>query len=132
METLLLKGIITATSDKQSDKFVTASPQKSVYIELDADNTQKAKAFGLREYTSQEDGNAFFIIKTSRKVDLYQDKVKVDTISGVAGEYENFHSDGKEVGLSLIKGESKQGNEYYRLHAINGEMVRVESINPFQ
>lgn len=137
METFTLKGIITSTSDKQ-DKDFTGTPQKSIYLELDEQNTLIAEGMGMKKYTDKKDGNEFFVTKISKKLSLYKDAVFVEKISGIAEEHANFNSgeDAEENGLvvevAISKGFSeKHKTTYFRVYAINGDIVEVQGENPF-
>lgn len=129
MKTLVIKGIISATSDKQSDKFKVETLQKSVHIVVDELFEAQLIAFGLTKYTPQEKGaQPYFVVKAAKKIRYNNDEY----ISGLAdGNQPNFHSDGKLVAMNLIKSTSEQGNEFVRLNAILGKVQEFESIDPF-
>lgn len=127
---LNIKGIITATSHKQSDKFATQNPRKSVYLKLDEANAKRAKEFGMQEYTSKN-GESFFILKASELVKLYNQDGLHGTANGNADDDSNNWTSGdKEVGLAIFRGENK-GNVFLRLFAIQGELEEVQPENPF-
>ena len=71
METLLINGTITATSNKKSDLSSENSQRKSIYLSLDKENEKKALDFGLTMYTSQDNEN-FFIVKASNEITIYK------------------------------------------------------------
>ena len=131
-----LKGIITNTSKKQSSKFISKDPRKSIYFTCDEQNTLIAKAHGLREYQSQEEGSEpFFIVQAGAVIKCYDGKVEIGSVNGSAKEVEgvdnpNFTSDDKVIGLGLMQGMSK-GNLYYRLYAVEGVLVDNEPASPF-
>lgn len=126
---LVVRGIITSTSDKQSEKFVPKTPQKTIYFTVSNEaDRKKLEDFGLTEYTgakgTPEEIN-YFMVKMSERV-----KHDGRVISGIAGEERNFTSDGKVVALALLKGENV-GNIFYRCTAIHGILVENEGVDPF-
>lgn len=134
LENLVIKGIITATSNKKSDKFENQVNRKQVYFTVDEETAKKLEEFGLRKYTSY-DKEDFFIVRTSKNVSRYEGGKLVEEIlcENTDSEFTpNFNSDGKVVGLNLIKGESDYGKYWIRLSAIDGELEVVERTNPFE
>lgn len=130
MEQLIINGIITATSKKGTNVDGSPSKRKTAYIELDQANTQKAVEFGLTKYTSKDDGKDFFMVQTTEVIDVYNEYGDVVDHKDGGVETANFHTDKKVVNLAILKGENK-GNTFYRLKAIQGEVVDVEMQNPF-
>ena len=133
--TQLLQGIITNTSKKQNPLFPTDEPRKSIYLQLDEQNSILAKAFGLSEYKPKDGGEPYFIAKASDTVKCYEGKKLIAEVNGSAKEVEgvenpNFTSDDKVVGIALMKGKSK-GNEFVRLYAVEGVLVDNEPASPF-
>ena len=139
LQSLNVNGIITATSDKQSDTFVSKDPRKSLYFTASNDeDSQKLKAFGMQEYTPNDpEGKPYFIIQSASKISLYNaQKEKYAEVSGIAEESRNFHTDGNVVRLAIVKGWNDQFKKsFFRLTAIlvNDEthIQEVEEINPF-
>lgn len=133
METLILKGVITATSDKQSEVYRVETEQKSAYLKLDETETAKAKAFGLTEYGTDE---KYFVVKLSQDVTIrFKDHVGNETTktrSGLANETPNFHTDDKLCAVAIMKNQSKAGNEFFRLYSIFGKIVDVEKRDAFE
>lgn len=139
LESLNVLGIITATSDKQSDSFTPkGTPRKSIYLKLDELESAKAEAFGLQKYISKEDQTPFFIVQPAENISLFQ--VGEDTpygkISGIADVDRNFHTDENLVQLALVKGyNDKYKKSYFRLTAIQvndpEHIVEVQPVNPF-
>lgn len=138
LESLNVLGIITATSDKQSESFTSNSPRKSIYLKLDELESAKAEAFGLQKYISKEDQTPFFIVQPAENISLFQ--VGEDTpygkISGIADVDRNFHTNEKLVQLALVKGyNDKFKKSYFRLTAIQvndpEDIVEVQPVNPF-
>lgn len=135
---LNITGIITATSHKQSKDFTSQNPRKSVYLELDKENTKKAIDFGLQEYTSKQPNketgeiDKFFIVKASETIKQYNvDGQVIGEINGNAmDDSNNFNTGGEKVNLAIFKGE-KSNNVFYRLFALIGEVQEIESQNPF-
>ena len=84
LESLNVNAIITATSDKQSDTFVSKDPRKSLYFTVENDEAQKLKAFGMQEYTPNDpEGKPYFIVQSASKISLYNaQKEKYADISG--------------------------------------------------
>src|SRR5699024_12121105 len=71
MENLIIKGQITATSNKVNEDYKTDNPTKTAYLTVTDDNIRKAMVnFGLTEYTSKQDDSNFFIIKLPQQLTL--------------------------------------------------------------
>lgn len=141
METITVMGVINATSNKQGGKFESQNPQKSVYINVDKENADKLKAFGLTEYTptevnaeTGEVGLPYFQVKMSKEVSIYNGSELLEKISGMAVEDSvNYSSNGKVVGLAIMKGEN-MNNKFARLYAIdnpNGFFTENVNQSPF-
>lgn len=135
LQTLLVKGSITATSSKEG-KFKNSDPRKAAYLKLTPESVKKAEAFGLTKYTSKEDNTDFFIVKLANEITAYNlneeyDKViKMDT----SLDAPNFETD--EIGIAILKGQSELGT-YYRIFALNvinyGQEIRFTQLrNPFE
>ena len=133
MENIVIEGIISTTSNKQSKDFKVKKKKKTAYLELDEVNEKKLEAFGVSKYTSK-DGDDFFCLKVVEKLKLYFDdktNVSVEHYAGINAP--NFKTTGK-VKMNVIKGE-KTGNVFYRLQALmittENELVEIEAENPF-
>lgn len=132
MENLVIKGIISTTSNKQSEDFKSDSPQKTAYLQLDEKNAKLLGDFGVQKYTSKN-GEDFHCIKVIEKLKLYFDNSKgyLEFESDV--NQPNFKTE-KEVKMNIIKGE-KTGNTFYRLQALQindvSDLVAIEAENPF-
>lgn len=132
------KGVITSTSDKQSDKFKQDEDQqrKSVFISTDEENAKILIEHGLTQYTSKEDNVPFFIVKAARNVKAYEKGKKevMETISGMPNQSMNFSTNG-EVDISCVVGEN-MGNAYVRVSAIQvttkDQIEYFEAQNPFE
>lgn len=129
-KSLTIKAIITATSNKQDNRFKTENPRKSLYVTVDAENKKLLEEFGLTEYTSKQDNKPFFIIKTGAKLDHYVAGVKVGEVSGLI-DAPNFTSNGEVVHIALYQDKSDTGKNYTRAYAVNGTIKEVEAQNPF-
>lgn len=131
-KSLTIKAVISATSNKQSGKFKTENPRKSLYINCDKENTELLKGFGLTEYTSEDKtAKPFFIIKAGAKLDHYVEGVKIGEVSGLI-ESPNFTSNGEEVHIALFQEKSDAGKVYTRAYAVNGTIQEVVAQNPFE
>lgn len=135
IETINLLGKITNTSKKQSGKYKSNNPRKSLYLELDADSTKRAIDFGLTEYTSKEDNENFFIIQASETIKVYDEQDKKTLIATVSGkaddDSDNFTSGDKVLEMAIMKGEN-MGRTFYRLFGVLGDyIVENESASPF-
>lgn len=135
MKDLVIKGQITATSKKQSDKFVAKTPQKTAYLKLDAKNAKLAQEFGLQEYTPKDGGEPYFMVKIVEKLRAYYDDSKEYDQLDTSIDTPNFKtSDGVEIGLAIVQGENL-GNKFYRLSAVklssSSDILEVEAANPF-
>lgn len=135
MKDLVIKGQITTTSNKQSDKFVAKTPQKTAYLKLDEENAKKAEEFGLTKYTSKENNEDFFMVKVVTNLRAYYDNSRNCDKLETGVDSPNFKTkDGKEIGLALVQGENL-GNVFYRLSAIkiseSSDIETIEAENPF-
>ena len=134
MENLIIKGQITATSNKVNEDYKTDNPTKTAYLTVTDDNIRKAMVnFGLTEYTSKQDESNFFIIKLPQQLTL----VKGNHMRKMLGDVESPNiktKDDTDFKMNIIKGRSK-GNDFFRLQAIEvNEYSDVEQIlmeNPF-
>lgn len=135
MKDLVIKGQITATSNKQSDKFVAKTPQKTAYLKLDAKNAKLAQEFGLQEYTPKDGGEPYFMVKIVEKLRAYYDNSNACDKLDTSIETPNFKTpDNVEIGLALVQGENL-GNKFYRLSAVklskSSDIETLEAANPF-
>lgn len=135
MKDLVIKGQITTTSNKQSDKFVAKTPQKTAYLKLDEENAKKAEEFGLTKYTSKENNEDFFMVKVVTNLRAYYDNSRNYDKLETGVDSPNFKTkDGKEIGLAIVQGENL-GNVFYRLSAIkiseSSDIETIEAENPF-
>lgn len=136
LQTITTVGFITATSNKVSEEFKQDIPTKTAYIEVqDEKEIAKLESFGLRQYTSKEDGHSFFIIKLPAKGTAVWINGEQKQPLSSSTETPNFKSiDGLPIGLAITKGKNK-GNDFFRLSAVNlgstADIELVEQQNPF-
>ena len=140
LETLVVAGQITATSNKVDSKFKQEVPTKTAYISVDEENAEALKEFGLQEYSSKNEETGeeetFFIVKLPAKgVSIWLNKKKV-AVRDSSVNTPNFQTvPGLPVGLAILKGEN-MGNEFYRLTALNvtqkEDIFDIEESNPFE
>lgn len=134
MENLIVKGKVSATSNKVDDKYQQESPTKTAYVEVSDPNiVQAMENFGLRQYTSRDNQTNFFIIKCPKQMTLVKGNQMRKLSGGV--ETPNFKTAGdKEFKMNIIKGNNK-GNDFFRLQAIlvddYGEVENIMMENPF-
>lgn len=132
MENLIISGIISTTSNKQSAQFRVENPQKTAYLLLDQENADKLEEFGVTKYTSKT-GEDFYCLKLVEKLKLYFDDSKDALIADTSVDDPNFKTE-KVVKMNVIKGE-KTGNTFYRLQALllndSSDLVQIEAENPF-
>ena len=134
MENLIIKGQITATSNKVNEDYKTDNPTKTAYVTVtDGNIIQAMKNFGLTEYSSKQDESRFFIIKLPQQLTL----VKGNHMRKMSGDVESPNiktKDDTDFKMNIIKGR-KKGNDFFRLQAIaDNEYSDVEQIlmeNPF-
>ena len=62
MENLVIKGIISTTSNKQSKDFKSENPQKTAYLQLDEKNAKLLEEFGVQKYTSKNSDDFYCIM----------------------------------------------------------------------
>lgn len=133
MENILIEGIITTTSNKQSEKFEVKKPKKSVYITADKENSKKLKDFGLTEYTTKDNNEAFFIVKCVDELKLYFDTENPAIPMNTTIQDDNFKTE-KPIFMNIVKGENI-GNVFYRLSAVlineASDIIPIQPENPF-
>lgn len=138
MENIVIKGRISATSNKVDDKFRQEQPTKTAYVTVtDPKDIDNLKKFGLTQYSSKEDQSSFFIIKLPKQVAIYVSGVSKQEPEKMSGGIDtpNFSTpEGKELSLNIIKGEN-MGRDFFRLQAIQiedaNDIIEVEQTNPF-
>lgn len=132
MENLIINGVISTTSNKQSSEFKVENPQKTAYLLLDKENADKLEKFGVRKYTSKT-GEDFYCLKIVEQLKVYFDKSKASIIVDAGVDVANFKTE-KSIQMNVIKGE-KTGNTFYRLQALLlnelEDLVQIEAENPF-
>lgn len=132
MENLIIEGIISTTSNKQSSEFKVEKPQKTAYLLLDKENADKLEKFGVRRYTSKT-GEDFYCLKVVEQLKVYFDKSKASITVDAGVDVANFKTE-KVIKMNVIKGE-KTGNTFYRLQALLlnelEDLVQIEAENPF-
>lgn len=132
MENLIIEGIISTTSNKQSSEFKVEKPQKTAYLLLDKENADKLEKFGVRRYTSKT-GEDFYCLKIVEQLKVYFDKSKASMSVDAGVDVPNFKTE-KVIKMNVIKGE-KTGNTFYRLQALLlnelEDLVQIEAENPF-
>lgn len=132
MENLIIEGIISTTSNKQSSEFKVEKPQKTAYLLLDKENADKLEKFGVRRYTSKT-GEDFYCLKIVEQLKVYFDKSKTSITVDAGVDVANFKTE-KVIKMNVIKGE-KTGNTFYRLQALLlnelEDLVQIEAENPF-
>lgn len=132
MENLIIEGIISTTSNKQSSEFKVEKPQKTAYLLLDKENADKLEKFGVRKYTSKT-GEDFYCLKVVEQLKVYFDKSKASITVDAGVDVANFKTE-KVIKMNVIKGE-KTGNTFYRLQALLlnklEDLVQIEAENPF-
>lgn len=132
MENLIIEGIISTTSNKQSSEFKVEKPQKTAYLLLDKENADKLEKFGVRKYTSKT-GEDFYCLKIVEQLKVYFDKSKASITVDAGVDVANFKTE-KVIKMNVIKGE-KTGNTFYRLQALLlnelEDLVQIEAENPF-
>lgn len=132
MKNLIIEGIISTTSNKQSSEFKVEKPQKTAYLLLDKENADKLEKFGVRKYTSKT-GEDFYCLKIVEKLKVYFDKTKANVTVDAGVDVANFKTE-KVIKMNVIKGE-KTGNTFYRLQALLlnelEDLVQIEAENPF-
>ena len=138
LENIIVKGIITATSNKQKKGF-DSDPRKTIYFNVvDEKDRQALKEFGITEYTpTDKKEEPFYIVKASEEIKLYQvGKKEYVTSLDTSSTSNNFSTGDSVVGISILKGKSEMGNAYKRVYAIlvkNLEDIKMlEPENPFE
>lgn len=133
MENILVTGRISATSKKNDGVYQQEIPTKTAYFEVPESEEQKLKDFGLRQYTSKEDGTKFYIAKLPQNVAVYasNDADTEPTLIDGTIDTHNFKTRDEDMfTLNIIKGHNK-GNDFYRLQAVLvKDMSDIETVKP--
>lgn len=133
IEQFIFEGIITGTSNKQSEEMKTDKPRKSCYISVDEENAEILLQNGLTKYTSKEDKKDFFIIKFSEEIKVYAPEGYFNHDTSTSSD--NFSTDDKKVKFACIKGKN-MGRNYVRIFALQvnepSDLVINEVQNPFE
>ena len=137
LQTLVVKGQITATSNKISEEFKQQKPTKTIYFNAaSVEDENKLIEFGLQAYTSKDDNETFFIAKAPAKgIQVWCQGKQLEPLN-VEIESPNFKSaDGVEIGLAITKGQ-KMNRDFYRVSAVDvvleSDIEPVEMTNPFE
>lgn len=137
LETLTIKGQITATSNRVSEEFRQQTPTKTIYFNAAShEDEKKLIDFGLQAYTSKSDNEMFFIAKAPAKgIQVWCQGEQLEPLK-VDIESPNFKSvDGNVIGLAITKGQ-KMNRDFYRVSAVNvvleSDIEPVEMTNPFE
>lgn len=137
LKNIRVKGIITATSNKQKKGF-DSDPRKTIYFTaLDEKDRQALKEFGITEYTPEnKNEKPFFIVKASETIKLYQvGKKEYVTELDTSVSANNFNT-ANTVGISILKGKAETGTEYKRVYALLvkdlSDITPIEPENPFE
>lgn len=138
---MIIEGIITATSKKQSGDFKQDIPTKTAYVKVDSENEKKLVDFGLRKYTSKENKEDYFILKFPANLMIYfpngfsqaRPDLSQITLDGI--ETNNFKTpDDKPLKFNILKG-NHRNNDFYRLQAIRvtdeSDIEEIKPENPF-
>lgn len=119
MQNLVIKGSITATSNKQTDKFNVENKRKSLYLTPNTKGDEESLInFGLTKYVSEKDKKSFFVVKSSDIIKVWCDNKHVDNILSSVNDSNYKYIDGVVTEINIIKSE-KSGNTFYRINAIN-------------
>ena len=119
MENLVIKATITATSNKQTDKFSVENKRKSVYLTPNTKEDENSIIdFGLTKYLSEKDKKSFFVVKSSNIIKIWSDNKHVDNILSSVNDPNFKYIDNVVTEINIIKSE-KYGNTFYRINAIN-------------
>lgn len=137
IENLVVAGMITNTSNKQSSRFKQEVATKTAYITVPDENDRQALIdFGMTLYTPKDGGDDFFIAKLPAKgLSIWSNGKKLGMKKTTINE-PNFQTvEHVPLGLSFIRGE-KDGNPFYRLQAINvvqkDDIFDLDESNPFE
>lgn len=119
MKNIVVKARITATSNKQTDKFRVENPKKTAYLSvIDKEDIKALEKFGLTHYTSKDSETDFFIIKLTDKIKAWlNNEILYELDSSVNDPNFSFVED-LYLQVNIIKSENS-GNTFYRLNAIN-------------
>lgn len=119
MENLVINAAITATSNKQTEKFNVVNKRKSVYLVPNTKEDEKSLIdFGLTEYESEKDKKSFFVVKSSDIIKVWNGDLHVDNILSSVNDPNFKFIDNIVTQINIIKSE-KNGNTFYRINAIN-------------
>ena len=119
MENLVIKATITATSNKQTDKFIVENERKSIYLSPNTKEDEKSLInFGLTKYVSEKDKKPFFVVKSPDIIKVWSNNQHVDNILSSVNDNNYKYIDDVVTEINIVKSE-KGENTFYRLNAIN-------------
>lgn len=122
-EQIVLKGRISGTSNKQSDKFKT-EPRKTIYfVPANEEESKKAESFGLTRYTTKDTKEDFFVCKSSESINVYVGQ----KYKAMVADADSNNFSVEDCSIALIKGENV-GNMYYRVYAIQLHDCKIEPV----
>lgn len=135
---VVVKGQVSATSNKVDNRFKNEDPTKTAYLIVnDPAEAQKLIDFGLTQYSSKTDDTKFFIVKLPKEVAIYIKGADGNAPEKYSGRLDspNFSTaEGKDLNLNIIQGENT-GNKFFRLQAIQieetSDFIEVQQTNPF-
>lgn len=135
---VVVKGQVSATSNKVDNRFKNEDPTKTAYLIVnDPVEVQKLIDFGLTQYSSKTDDTKFFIVKLPKEVAIYIKGADGNPPEKYSGRLDspNFSTvEGKDLNLNIIQGENT-GNKFFRLQAIQieetSDFIEVQQTNPF-
>lgn len=147
-ESVNVKAIITATSNKVSQDFSQETPTKTIYFTVaDKKKVKELEELGLTLYTPEEkDGKPYFIVKASKVVKIWLSKdeyiekmftteiIDPTTLENVSNP--NLYTE-EEILISVVKVKALKGkNDFYRINNIMvsdiSQLKEVEKSNPFE
>ena len=134
MKNITVKVNITATSNKQNSQYKTDNPKKSVYLTPQTEtDKQKLIDFGLVEYTPEDGGAPFFVVKSTDEIKCWLNEQIVEKIPASIEDLNFKFEEGKFLTVNIIRGQ-KAGNVFYRLNGIKFEddTLMQHAYQPFE
>lgn len=139
MKSIVIKGIISTMSNKNDSQFKQEVPTKTAYLTADVENSEKLQNFGLTLYTSKDNGDNFFIVKTSKNLSCYvtgnKDELPAKLDMSVEKGVSIKTAENVEISMNIVSGENL-GNEFFRLQAIKivsmDDIEEIKANNPFE
>lgn len=129
MKTLVIEGKLV-TSNKVEGKYKKEIPQKTAWIAVDEENAKKAEAFGVWVKKN------IAVVQVAKALAVWKDGERIETLSGLVFDEEGnkiptYSSDDKVIKMAIVLAPNDEGNDFYRLTAVQSELKINVQVDPF-